>query len=166
MDNYDVAIIGAGINGCSLAYALHKKGKKVLVFEKEGIASGGSGAAGAFINPKISKSGPLKELIEEAYLYSLDFYIKNFSQHTTTAPLLHISKYTDDNEKVQYFKDHTILQTDDLPSQVKEKLKTHALSFNSVFLKDNAIVEAKDICQEMLEGVKIVYEKQIGRAHV
>lgn len=159
MNNYDVAIIGAGICGCSLAYELHKRGKKVLVFEKKGIASGGSGAAGAFINPKISRSGPLKELIEEAYLYSLGFYTKNFNQHTTAAPLLHISKYTDDNEKVQYFKDHTNLQTADLPSQTRARLKTHALSFSSVFLKDSAIVEAKDICQEMLEGVKVVYDR-------
>ena len=159
MDNYDVAIIGAGINGCSLAYELHKRGKKVVVFEKEGIASGGSGAAGAFINPKISKSGPLKELIEEAYLYSLDFYRKNFTQHTTIAPLLHIAKYTDDNEKVKYFKEHTRLNTADLPSQIKKRLKPHALSFSSVFLKDNAIVEAKEICQQMLADVKVVYEK-------
>ena len=82
MKNYDVIIVGAGINGCSLAFELHKAGQRVLVLEQEAIASGGSGAAGAFINPKISKSGPLKELIETAYLYSLDFYTKNFSDFT------------------------------------------------------------------------------------
>ena len=95
---YDVVIIGAGINGSCLAYELHKAGQRVLVLEQEDIANGGSGAAGAFINPKISKSGPLKELIEKSYLYSLDFYKKNFPQHTNIAPLLHISKYEDENE--------------------------------------------------------------------
>lgn len=159
MNTYDIAIIGAGINGCSLAHALHQQGQKVLVIEQNSIASGGSGAAGAFINPKISKAGELKELIEEAYVFSLEFYTKYFNEHTTTAPLLHISKYENDNAKVEYFKAHTPLQTSDIPSSLQSQLKPHALSFSSVYLKDNAIVEAKDICEDMLEGIDIVYEK-------
>jgi len=152
---YDVAIIGAGINGCALAYELHKQGQSVVVFEKEGIASGGSGAAGAFINPKISKAGELKELIEAAYLYSLRFYEKNFLQHTTLSPLLHISKYDNDNEKVNYFKEHTSLEVQDLPSALKNTLKPHGLDFASVYLKNNAVLEAKDVCEAMLEGIEI-----------
>ncbi len=153
MDNYDVAIIGAGINGCSLAYELHKKGRKVLVLEQEGIASGGSGAAGAFINPKISKSGQLKELIEKAYLYSIDFYAKEFSRYTTSAPLLHIAKYEDDNEKVAYFKEHTSLATAQRPKELDSLLTPYAKAFSSVYLQKSAIVEAQDICKAMLEGV-------------
>ena len=30
MQNYDVIIVGAGINGCSLAYELHQAGQNVL----------------------------------------------------------------------------------------------------------------------------------------
>ncbi len=153
MQVYDIIIIGAGINGCSLAHALHFKGQKVLVLEKESVSSGGSGAAGAFINPKISKSGPLKDLIETAYLYSLSFYLKNFPQFTTHAPLLHISKYEDDNEKVEYFKNNTKLATAELPESLKEVLTDYAKSFSSVYLKDNAILEAKDICEEMLKDI-------------
>ena len=153
MSNYDVAIIGAGIIGSSLAYELHQKGQKVLVLEKEEIASGGSGAAGAFINPKISKAGPLKELIEEAYLYSLDFYTNNFSSYTTSAPLLHIAKYEDENEKVDYFKTHTSLATGESSEEISSLLTSHASSFSSVYLTDNAIVEAQDICKAMLEGI-------------
>lgn len=153
MQVYDIIIIGAGINGCSLAHSLHLKGQKVLVLEKESVSSGGSGAAGAFINPKISKSGPLKDLIEKAYLYSLDFYLKNFCALTTYAPLLHISKYEDDNEKVEYFKNNTNLATADLPEELKELLTDYAKSFSSVYLKDNAILEAKEICEEMLKGI-------------
>nr|WP_275855504.1 FAD-binding oxidoreductase [Sulfurimonas sp. MAG313] len=150
---YDIAIIGAGINGCALAYELHKSGQKVIVMDKEGIASGGSGAAGAFINPKISKAGELKKLIEEAYRYSLDFYNENFPKFTTQAPLLHISKYENDNEKVQYFKDSTSLALQEPPTSLLNKLKPHALAYSSVCLKNNAIVEAKEICEAMLTGV-------------
>lgn len=154
MSAYDVAIVGAGINGSCLAYELHKAGENVIVFEQEDIASGGSGAAGAFINPKISKSGPLKELIETAYLYSMSFYKENFPKHTNIAPLLHISKFEDENEKIEYFKEHTSLSTDKAPKETLKHLKEYAKGFVSVYLKDNAIVEAKDICREMLSGIR------------
>ncbi len=89
---YDIAIIGAGINGSSVAYEMLHAGKKVIIFDGNGIAHGGSGAAGAFISPKFSKSGELKELIDKAFLYSMQFYEKKFPQLLTKAPLQHISK--------------------------------------------------------------------------
>jgi sarcosine oxidase, subunit beta len=42
----DVAIIGAGVAGCSVAYQLAKRGKSVAVFDKRGICSGASGRNG------------------------------------------------------------------------------------------------------------------------
>ncbi len=153
---FDIIIVGAGINGCSLAYALTQKGQNVLVLEQDGVASGGSGAAGAFINPKISKSGPLKELIEKAYLFSLPFYKENFKDATTSASLLHIAKYEDENEKVEYFKEHTMLNTEAAPSELLSSLTPYARSFSNVYIKDNAIVEAQEVCEAMLKGVKQV----------
>lgn len=153
MQTFDIIIIGAGINGSSLAYSLKKRGQRVLVLEQDEIASGGSGAAGAFINPKISKSGPLKELIEKAYLFSLPFYSENFKEYTTPAPLLHIAKYEDENDKVEYFKAHTSLKTEEIPPGLLSSLTPFASSFSNVYIKDNAIVEAKEVCQAMLEGI-------------
>ncbi len=153
MQTFDIIIVGAGINGCALAYSLKKRGQNVLVLESDEIASGGSGAAGAFINPKISKSGPLKELIEKAYLYGLTFYHEHFEEQTTLAPLLHIAKYEDENEKVDYFKAHTSLQTAEVPARLAASLTAYANSFSSVYIKNNAIVEAREVCQKMLEGI-------------
>jgi sarcosine oxidase, subunit beta len=42
----DVAIVGAGVTGCSIAYQLAKRGKSVAVFDKRGIGSGASGRNG------------------------------------------------------------------------------------------------------------------------
>ena len=64
--HYDVIIVGAGINGCTTAYYLSQAGLNVALIDKTGIASGGSGAAGAFISPKFHKQGPLKDLIDVA----------------------------------------------------------------------------------------------------
>jgi sarcosine oxidase subunit beta len=50
----DVVIIGGGINGCSLAYRLAKKGLDVEVIEKRYLASGATGACGAGIRQQWS----------------------------------------------------------------------------------------------------------------
>lgn len=87
---YDVAIVGAGIAGSACAYFLHQAGLKVLLIDKKGIASGGSGAAGAFISPKILKHGELNQLSQKAYQFSLQFYQEHFSQLITITQLSHI----------------------------------------------------------------------------
>jgi sarcosine oxidase, subunit beta len=42
----DVAVVGAGVTGCSIAYQLAKRGKSVAVFDTRGICSGASGRNG------------------------------------------------------------------------------------------------------------------------
>ena len=48
---YDIVIIGGGIVGCSAAYYASKEGKKVLLIEKDSIASHASGFAYGGITP-------------------------------------------------------------------------------------------------------------------
>jgi sarcosine oxidase subunit beta len=50
----DVVIIGGGVNGCSLAYRLAKKGLDVVVVEKKYLSSGATGACGAGIRQQWS----------------------------------------------------------------------------------------------------------------
>ena len=49
--NSDVAIIGGGVIGCSIAYELSKMGVMCTVFEKGRLASGASGATAGMIGP-------------------------------------------------------------------------------------------------------------------
>ena len=51
VSNVDVAIIGGGVIGCSIAYELSKKGVDCIVFEKTTLASGASGATAGMIGP-------------------------------------------------------------------------------------------------------------------
>jgi len=54
----DVAIIGGGVEGCSIAYQLSKAGVQVSVFEREEIAAEASSAAAGLLAPAGVLTGP------------------------------------------------------------------------------------------------------------
>lgn len=145
---YDVVIIGAGVNGCSCAHELSKKGKRVALFDKEGIASGGSGAAGAFISPKFSKAGELKEILHTAFLYSMSFYEKEFPKLLTKSKLLHIAKDEADDAILRVYKELTDLEL--LESEIQER---ESLSINA------GIVNAKSLCLAMAKSAQFIQEE-------
>ena len=159
MPTFDVAVIGAGINGCAAAWFLARSGLKVALFDREGIASGGSGAAGAFISPKISKSGPLKQIMDDAYAFSLAFYATEFSASFTPAPQLHIAKFDDENAKVTHFREHTPMHVGDAPDAYRSLLTDEAREFASVFFQHSGIVDAEAACRAMAEAATLFCEE-------
>ena len=147
---YDVAVIGAGINGSCITYELSSAKKSVILFDAEGIASGGSGAAGAFISPKFSKSGELKEIIHNAFCYSMEFYEQNFPNHFLKSPLLHIAKDESDDATLRIYKEQTELELLQTP-----KLEREALSINA------GIVDAKAMCEALSQRATFQKEEVV-----
>ena len=145
---YDIAIIGAGINGCSVAHELTNAKKKVILFDEGGIASGGSGAAGAFISPKFSKSGELKEILHDAFVYSMEFYETYFSKLFTKAQLLHIAQEQSDAEVLRVYKEKTDLELLELESDLQESISINA-----------GIVNAKKMCEAMAKSATFMKQK-------
>ncbi|MGZ8548974.1 MAG: NAD(P)/FAD-dependent oxidoreductase, partial [Sulfuricurvum sp.] len=150
---YDVIIVGAGINGCTAAYFLQKAGLKVALVDKEGIACGGSGAAGAFISPKISKEGVLKEIMGEAHLEALHFYATFFPENTLQKPLLHIAKTSEDEETLRRFKKETSLPLSPLNDATKALLSQEASKAESVSFSNGAVVDAQGVCNALAKGI-------------
>ncbi len=150
---YDVAVIGAGINGCMVSYFLKNAGESVALIDKEGVASGGSGAAGAFISPKFSKGGELKELINKAYIYALDFYTDNFAVYIKTAPLLHFAKYSDEIEKLQAFKQTSTLASGSAPAEALECVRQRAKECEYVYLLKSGVVDAAGVCHALVKDI-------------
>lgn len=133
-------------------------GKKVALFDKEAIAAGGSGAAGAFISPKFSKGGELKELMDKAYLCALDFYTKEFPSCIKTTPLLHICKYDDEAKKLIAFKQNTPFKMAQPPLHVRGHLTQEANSKESVYLLSSGVVNAQKVCRAMAKDVDFFSE--------
>jgi len=161
---YDVIIIGAGINGCTSAYFLHKAGLKVALVDKEGIAKGGSGAAGAFISPKISKEGVLKEIMETAHLEALEFYTTLFPDYTLQKPLLHITKTLEEGETLRGFKNETTLNMTSLDENMEMLLTDEAKSSESICFSNGAVVDAQGVCHALVEGVDF-YQYEVQSLH-
>lgn len=65
----DVVIIGGGINGCSLAYRLARKGLDVVLIEKKYLSSGATGACGAGIRQQWSTRENTSLAIESVKIF-------------------------------------------------------------------------------------------------
>lgn len=72
MEAYDVIVVGAGVVGLATAYFCASAGLKVLVLERESIASQASGAAAGILTPagESAQAGPLGDLMAR----SLEFH--------------------------------------------------------------------------------------------
>jgi glycine oxidase len=63
---YDVLVVGGGVIGCSIAYQLSKRGKNVLVLEKNQLASKASKAAAGMlgVHTELNGGSPLYRLAQ------------------------------------------------------------------------------------------------------
>ena len=63
-NSFDVAVIGGGINGSSIAYQLSKRGKRVVIIEKSHLACEASSAAAGMLaaQAEIEQDGPFFQL--------------------------------------------------------------------------------------------------------
>ncbi|UFH58633.1 FAD-dependent oxidoreductase [Sulfurovum mangrovi] len=151
---YDTIIIGAGIAGASSAYFLSQKGQKVLVLDKNGIATGGSGAAGAFVSPKIGKGSPLQQLTNEAFVFARDFYLEHFPHCYHQSGVVRIPKDEADAKKFAEYEPHN---ENSYSRWDLEKLKAHHINvpFESFFFDEAGACDAPETCAALLEEVDV-----------
>jgi len=152
-ETYDTVIIGAGIAGCCTAFALQQKGQKVLLVDRSSVpASGGSGAAGAFVSPKIGKGSPLQTLTNEAYEYAKDFYLKYFPEHFSQTGVIRIPKDAEDAEK---FKLYEPFNDSRYRWVGKEELKAIGIrnADESFLFKEAGVCDAPAMCKAIWKQV-------------
>jgi len=152
---YDTIIIGAGIAGASTAYALKQKGQNVLVLDKNGIASGGSGAAGAFVSPKIGKGSPLQTLTNEAFEYAKDFYISTCPTLFHQTGVIRIPK---DETDAQKFSSYETYNDNRYETYTKEDLVQLGIKaeFESFYFPEAGVCEAQEVCRYLLRKIEVL----------
>ena len=150
---YDTIIIGAGIAGCCSTYTLQQKGQKVLLLDRSAVAaSGGSGAAGAFVSPKIGKGSPLQALTNEAFHFAKDFYLKHFPKYFHQTGVIRIPKDMEDAEK---FSTYEAFNDSKYRWVSQKELKTIGIknSQESFIFEEAGVCDAPEMCAAILEQV-------------
>ena len=158
---YDTLIIGAGIAGATIAYTLTQKNQNVLVLDKKGIASGGSGAAGAFVSPKIGKGSALQTLTNEAFLFAKDFYLSSCPEHFHQTGVVRIPKDDSDAEK---FSEYEKYNDTSYENYSKEKLLKLGIKseLESFFFEDAGDCDAPAVCKFLLQDIDMLTLDVIG----
>ena len=142
-----IAVLGAGIAGVTAAHFLKAAGEEVLLVDRSEVpASGGSGAAGAFVSPKIGKGGPLQELTNEAFAFAKDFY-REVTPHAFHADgVLRIPKNPDDEEKFESYEAYNYR-----PYERWDAKKAQAAGLHNVpggfFFPEAGDGDAREICR-------------------
>ncbi len=152
---YDTVIIGAGIAGATLAYTLTQQNQKVLVLDKNGIASGGSGAAGAFVSPKIGKGSPLQTLTNEAFTYAKEFYLSTCPEHFHQTGVIRIPK---DDLDAGKFAEYEKFNDTAYEIYTKEKLQSLGInvSLDSFYFPDAGDCDAPKVCEYLLKDIEVL----------
>src|ERR1700760_1350000 len=57
-DDTEIAIVGAGLEGLSLAVELARRGKRVVVVEAGEIGQGATGASAGIVSPQLVRQSP------------------------------------------------------------------------------------------------------------
>lgn len=159
---YDTIIIGAGIAGATTAYTLTKKGQNVLVLDKVGIASGGSGAAGAFVSPKIGKGSSLQTLTNASFSFAKDFYRSTSPNFFHQTGVIRIPKDEDDAQKFSSYETFNDNKYETYTQEQLQKLgiNSHFESFN---FPEAGVCDAKEVCAYLLLDIDVLkYEVKEG----
>ncbi|WP_459886744.1 NAD(P)/FAD-dependent oxidoreductase [Caminibacter profundus] len=149
MKSFDFVIIGGGIAGLLTAWFF--KDKKILLIDKKEVLSGASGAAGAFLFPKVGYNTEYTRFINDGIVEAVKFY-NDIGVSTYTKGVLILPRDERDIAKFQKYEEHIKLPfvkkdkgfyfnigsvVD--PGEVKEKIKVpfEKLEVKKIEKKDN-----------------------------
>lgn len=155
MELYDTIIIGTGIAGATAAHTLTRWNQKVLVLDKNGIATGGSGAAGAFVSPKIGKGSALQTLTNEAFAYAKDFYLSTCPEYFHQTGVVRIPK---DEIDAQKFSEYEKYNENAFETYTKDKLLALGIDteFESFYFPEAGDCDAREVCEVLLRDIEVV----------
>ena len=151
---YDLVVVGAGIAGCAVAYFAKQRGVKVLIVDRASTpATGGSGAAGAFISPKLGKESKLLNLTNLSYKFATNFYATNFKNYFTQSGIVRIAKDLKDEQNLKYYQ--SIIDDESKILNLQELKRLNITSTNrALYFKSGGVCDAQGLCKALIKGVE------------
>ena len=161
----DYIVIGAGIAGCTTAYALARRGIAVTIFDKHGIATEASGnPQGAMYAKLAAGEATHSEIYVQGYLQSLRWLHQHLEAGDgwDNCGLIQLASSEKEALRQQKFITNT-----DYPSQLlhcidqKEASTISGITMNcgGLFFPDAGWVSPQRLCQELLKHPLIRIEK-------
>jgi len=157
---YDLAVIGAGIAGCMAAREAASRGLKVAIIDRaQKPATGGSGAAGAFISPKLGSKTELLELTNMAFDYAVEYYAKNYPKYFIQSGVVRIPQTPKDAQNLAF---HQSLINAKSRLLKREELEAMGIlnEEQALFFKDGGYCLAQELCEALIEGIAF-YSKDV-----
>lgn len=148
MKIYDFLIIGAGSAGCNMAYFLHKENKSVAVVDREEIAGGASGAAGAFLSPLPGKTNLYNSLVNDALEYCLDFYQNLLPSAVDKKGVLRVANGNFDEDKLS----QNSIKCKYFSTEKLHDISKNFMNIDGYFYENAAVIEPVQICHKLTKG--------------
>jgi len=158
MKTYDSIIVGAGIAGVSTAWWLTRLGRKVLLLDKRGLLAGASGAAGAFLSPRLGKGGPLQRVTDEAYRFALDFYASHSPDHFFQKGLVRLPKNAEDAARFETYEPFIDVPFGKIVKEDFPHIAEEAKGWGGFYFPDAAFVDPGGVAKRLTEA----YETRWG----
>ena len=150
-----VAIIGAGITGCTLAYVLSKRGMKVDLFEKsESICTGASSHNLLVTYPRLSAHDtPFGRFSIQSYLYAINFYenLKTKAWKKTGVLMLSHDEASKKREESLLKKrsDGKIYQY--VSAKKASEISGISMRYDGLYFKDAGYILPRDMCEFLVD---------------
>ena len=134
---------------------LKEQNQHILVLDKGGIASGGSGAAGAFVSPKIGKGSVLQKLTNEAFAYAKDFYLDVCPMYFNQTGVVRVPK---DKQDAMAFSTYEKYNENNYKVYSKETLHSLGIDsdFDSFYFPEAGSCDALGVCEYLLKDVEVL----------
>ncbi|MDF1691053.1 MAG: bifunctional tRNA (5-methylaminomethyl-2-thiouridine)(34)-methyltransferase MnmD/FAD-dependent 5-carboxymethylaminomethyl-2-thiouridine(34) oxidoreductase MnmC [Zhongshania sp.] len=159
-----IAIIGAGLAGCSTAMALAQRGYKVTVIERDTPASGASGNPQGILYTKLSADpGDLNQFTLASFLFSLAHYREQLDQKRVTGELCGVLQLAKTQKEIsQFLKLKGILGDQDwlqfLSGDELHRCSGIALDGQGFFYRQAGWLSPPSVCAALLDhpNIKLV----------
>ena len=166
-DAVDVAIVGGGAIGCSVAYHAAARGARVALFEAEWLGNGASGALAGMLSgqAEAEKPGPLRDLLIQGREYHKTF-AQELYERTGLDPGYvwdgALRTATDEDSKARLLEEHSWHEEANLPSELLSGDEVRELEpdlspeiIAGLYIPEDGQVNPPQLLEAFVRGAKV-----------